>query len=389
MQTDIFARLRDLAASAGSGTGEMRPILLRVATDLFALHERHRPHEIRLYEEMADRLIADADEASLTLVARKLARCPDAPAAILRRIRARGGAPEVEILAADPRIEHKELRQVAAGGACDHACAVAGRDDLDREIAKILSRRPEREVVRALAANAKAPLAVEELRLLCARGRDDAVLAQALLARGEPMLEWLPLYLAADAAQREKLIGLARAAGLAQIGRPDDLPPLDEEAAARLESCALRRKRSALALTLAEILGCDQFRARKIVGDEGGDALTLAFIAIGLPREAAARILLAAFPKVALSVGAFARTMALYARLPRREASRIVAAFAGEAGKAGAKFLRARAARAQAGRSKAERPQEARAPAGKGLAGAAGGAFSARNANPLRTFTRR
>ena len=132
MQTDIFARLRDLAASAGSGTGEMRPILLRVTTDLFALHERHTPGEIRLYEEMADRLIADADEASLTLVARKLARCPDAPASVLRRIRARGGAPEVEILRADKRLDGGELRQAAARGACDHACAVAGRDDLDR-----------------------------------------------------------------------------------------------------------------------------------------------------------------------------------------------------------------------------------------------------------------
>jgi uncharacterized protein (DUF2336 family) len=361
----------------------MRPILLRVATDLFTLHERHWPHEIRLYEEMADRLIADADEASLTLVARKLARCPDAPAAILRRIRARGGAPEVEILGADPRVERHELRQIAAGGACDHACAVAGRDDLDREIVKILSRRPEREVVRALAGNAKAPLAVEDLRLLCARGRDDAVLAQALLARGEPTLDGLALYLAADRAQREKLIGLARAAGLAQIGRADDLPPLDDEAARRLESCALCQKRSAFALALAEILGCDHFRARKIILDEGGDALTLAFIAIGLPQAFAARILLGAFPKVGLSVGAFDRAMALYARLPRREASRIVAAFTGEAARSAAIFLRAKAARAQAGGM-----QEASARAEAGPAGATG-AFSAQISPGPRSFTRR
>jgi uncharacterized protein (DUF2336 family) len=348
MQTDIFARLRDLAASAGSGTGEMRPILLRVTTDLFALHERHTPGEIRLYEEMADRLIADADEASLTLVARKLARCPDAPASVLRRIRARGGAPEVEILRADPRLERSDLRQAAASGACDHACAIAGRDDLDREITKILSQRPEREVARALAANASAPLAVENLRQLCARGRDDAVLARSLLDRGEPTLDCLPLYLAADPAQREKLIGLVRAAGLQHAGRPDDLAPLDDEAAARLEACALLRKRSSFARALAEILGCDHWRARKIVEDEGGDALTLAFIAIGLPQESGARILLVAFPKVALSVEAFKRVMALYARLPRREAARIVADFTGEAGKAGAALPRARAARSRA-----------------------------------------
>jgi uncharacterized protein (DUF2336 family) len=353
MQTDIYARLRDLAASAESRTEEMRPILLRVTTDLFALHERHTPREILLYEEMADRLIADADEASLTLVARKLAQCPDAPVSVLRRIRARGGAPEVEILRADKRLEWSELRQAAASGACDHACAIAGRDDLDRELTKILSQRPEREVARALAANASAPLAIEDQRQLCARGRDDAVLARALLDRGEPTLDCLPLYLAANAAEREKLIGLLRAAGLPLTGRADDLPPLDVESSTRLEACALRQKRSIFALALAEALGCDHLRARKIVEDESGDALTLAFIAIGLPREIGARIFLVAFPKVALSVEAFERDMALYARLPRREAARIVAAITGEAGKAGATWLRARAGRNQGERLRA------------------------------------
>jgi hypothetical protein len=202
-------------------------------------------------------------------------------------------------------------------------------------------------VVRALAANARAPLAVEDLRRLCARGRDDAVLARSLLDRGEPTLDVLPLYLAADLARREQLINLVRAAGLNHIGRADDLAPLDDEAVARLEAHALRRKRSSFALVLAKILGCDPLRARKIVEDEGGDALTLAFIAIGLPREIAARVFLVAFPKVALSVEAFERNIALYARLPRREAARIVDAITGEAGKTGATHARARAGRIQ------------------------------------------
>jgi hypothetical protein len=173
------------------------------------------------------------------------------------------------------------------------------------------------------------------------------VLARALLDRGEPTLDCLPLYLAADAAQREKLIYLVRAAGLVDVGRADDLPPLDAPSSAWLEACALRQKRSSFALALAELLGCDPLRARKIVEDESGDALTLTFIAIGVPREIGARIFLVAFPKVALSVEVFERDMALYDRAPRRVAAQIVAAITGEAGKAGAAYLRARAARAQ------------------------------------------
>ena len=358
MQTDIYARLRELAASAQAKPEEMRPVLLRVTTDLFALHPQHSLQEIHLYEEMAGKLIADADEASLTLVARKLARCADAPASVLKRIRARGGAPAREILQFDTRIEWRELRQIAASGACDHASAIAGRSDLDREITKILAGRQEREIARALAANARAPLAIEDLRLLSARGREDAILAQALLSRGDLTLDHLPLYLSADAAQRDQLIGLVRAASLAQAGRADAAAPLSDAACVRLEEAALRQKRSSFALVLAEILGCDGLCARKIVEDESGDALTLAFIAVGLPRTIGARIFLIAFPKVALSAEIFQRNLALFDWLPRRDAARIIAAISGEARRADAAF-----SRAQGGRAPFGDPQEHKEPA--------------------------
>jgi hypothetical protein len=111
----------------------------------------------------------------------------------------------------------------------------------------------------------------------------------------------------------------------------------------------LRQKRSSFALTLAEVMGCDPLCARKIVDDENGEALTLAFISIGLPQEIAARIFLIAFPKVALSNEIFSADMALYASLPRRDAARIVAAITGEARSASASFLRAQARRAPFG----------------------------------------
>ncbi len=346
MPTDIYARLRELAASADSKPAEMRPILLRVITDLFALHPEHHPQEIRLYEEMAQKLIDDADDAALAVVARKLARCPDAPSSLINRIRARGGAPAREILLSDSKVEWKDLRQIALSGAYDHACAVAARGDLDRELVKILAGRPEREVARALAGNRLAPLSAEERRLLAVRGREDAVLAQALLQREEISLDLLPLYLFADEQQRGKLIGLLRCADLAQAGRCDAAPRLDGGACKRLEAAALRQKRSSFALTLAGIVGCDTISARKIVEDESGDALTLAFLAIGLPREICARIFLIAFPKVALSPERFEANLRLYDTLPRREAARVVSAFTGSAPRTAATQTRTQALRA-------------------------------------------
>ena len=351
MPADIYARLRDLAASAESRPADMRPILLRVSTDLFVLPASHTPQEIHLYEEMACRLIDDADEATLEIVARKLSRCPDAPAKVLRRLRARGGAAAREILLNNRQMQWADLRQIAASGPCDEACALAGRSDLDRGIAAILAGRPEREVARALAANAQAPLAVEDLRLLISRGREDQDIARALLARGGLSLDHLPLYLSGDAQQRGTLLRLARVAGVARLGRPDAMGDLDPASCARLESAALRQKRATFALNLADTLGCDSLCARRIVEDDGGEALTLAFIAMGMPKEVAARIFLIAFPKVAMDRAAFERNIALYDTLPRRDAARVIAAVTGESRLSGAPLRqRDRRAEAPAGR---------------------------------------
>ena len=151
----------------------MRPILLRVITDLFVLHAQHTPGELHLYEEMAGKLVDDADEATLTIVARKLARCANSPASVLQKIRARGGAAAAEVLLVDAQIDWRDLRAIASSGGVEAACAIASRTDLDREITKILAGRPEREVARTLAANATAPFALEDLRMLCARGREE------------------------------------------------------------------------------------------------------------------------------------------------------------------------------------------------------------------------
>lgn len=339
MPTDIYARLRDLAASAEAKPSEMRPVLLRVTTDLFALQPQHSPEEIRLYEEMAGRLIDAADEATLALVARKLARCADSPASLLARIKARGGEAAREIFLADPQVEWRELRHVAASGPCDQASAVAARSDLDREIVRLLAARPEREIARALAGNSLAPLTNESLRQLALRGRDDPSLARALLDRCALTLDCLPLYLSANSGERAKLLALALEAGLGQTGRPAG-EGLDEETTARIEAAALRQKRATFALLLADLLKCDSLCARRIVEDESGDALTLAFIAIGLPQEAAARIFLIAFPRVALSSELFGRNMNLF-RLPRRVASRIIDAATGGQRVDGQRFERA------------------------------------------------
>jgi len=358
MSNDIYARLRELAASAEARPEVMRPVLLRVITDLFVLHPRHTLEEIRLYEEMAGKLVPDADEASLTIVAQKLAQAADAPASVMKLVRERGGAAAREMFRIDTRIEWRELRQIAASGPGEHAAAIANRPDLDRELTKILSQRGERDIALALAANALAPLALDDLRLLIARGRDDADLARALLDRGDLSLDHLPLYLAADPMERARLIRLTRCASLAQAGRPD-AAPLDRQLCLRLEASALRPDRASLALTMAEMLDCSPDCGRRLVEDESGDALTLAFIALGVPSEICARLLPVAFPPIALSREIFDRNLTLVASLPRRDANRIIGAITGGARSAATASYRAEARRRPLGEQlgmQADRP---------------------------------
>jgi uncharacterized protein (DUF2336 family) len=329
VSNDIYARLRELAAEADARPSVMRPVLLRVLTDLFALNPAHRPEDIHLYAEMAGALIGDADEASLVQVARKLAATPDAPESVLLLIRERGGAAAQELLRCDPHVEWRELRRLAASGPAAAACAIAARADLDRDLTRILSHRIEGEIAVALAGNAAAPLGQEDLRHLTARGRRDPALARALLDRGALSLEHLPLFLAAHAEERAQLLRLVRVASLAQTGRPDAGAPLDDASQLRLEADALRLKRSAFALTLAEMLDCDPACGRRLVEEESGEAMTLAFIALGLPKQVATRIFLAAFPKIALTREALDHDLALFDTLPPRDARRIVASFTG------------------------------------------------------------
>jgi hypothetical protein len=332
MPDELTARLRELAASARARPEVMGPVLLRVITDLFVLHPRHGAQDIQLFAELAGSLVADADEASLTAVARKLAEAPDAPESLLALIRARGGAAEQEILRADKRIAGLEARRIAAAGPCDQAAAIAARGDLDRDLTTLLCRRPERDIALALAANIAAPLATDDLGLLVARGRNDPALARTLLARGDLTIDHLPLYLDAGPAERAQLIRATRAESLAQTERAD-AAPMAPDVCLRLETAALRLKRAAFAWTLAGVLGCDARIGQKIVEDESGDALSLAFIALGAPREICARIFLVAFPRVALSREIFERNLALIDSLPRRDAARVIAAVTGPGSK--------------------------------------------------------
>src|SRR5208282_2274008 len=101
-----------------------------------------------------------------------------------------------------PAFEHAEPYAIAANGSCEQACAVARRSVLDERLIEVLAQRTEPEVAYALARNGQARLGRKILRELMERGREDPVLARALLRREDLHLCHLRLFLKADAEER-------------------------------------------------------------------------------------------------------------------------------------------------------------------------------------------
>ena len=92
----------DGVAALGVRAGaDMRPTLLRVATDLYVQKLTHTAEEERHYSELALRLLDAVDAPTRKLVASRLSRHLSPPIAVLRRLV--GDLPEIAEVAAPSR----------------------------------------------------------------------------------------------------------------------------------------------------------------------------------------------------------------------------------------------------------------------------------------------
>jgi len=85
-QSPAYSPLDTLVDLACRDGVEIRPILLRVLTDLFVQKPTHSAEEEAQYVELALRLIETADAATRSAVSARLSTYPNAPVAVLRRL---------------------------------------------------------------------------------------------------------------------------------------------------------------------------------------------------------------------------------------------------------------------------------------------------------------
>src|SRR5271154_1664439 len=234
-----------------------RLLWLRVASDFFLAPPVETSGRRAEFAAALCEGLKGADEATRCALARKLASSAEA-ADVLAALEALGGEAAI-YLRRSAVILPRERLVAAAEGDNAHARAVARRDDLDAELARILADHDETEVLLALARNRRAPIDGRLFAALARRAKQriegalDRRPAPALPDRGPAGLEQATLFLEADSSRRFEIITAAQRAALggwrAPARRRDG-----GEAIGRLERFALDGDTERFASTLAGAL---------------------------------------------------------------------------------------------------------------------------------------
>ncbi|GJE28619.1 hypothetical protein [Methylobacterium organophilum] len=257
---------------------DLKPVVLRVQTDLFVAAPHRDRVTLQSFSALATGLIPIVDEETALIVAHKLRACPDTPETVLEALAARGGAIRDAVRAPAPGAQPAAPAAKAGGNAAPAADVAA---DL------------------ALLEDPGRLLRGTSLNRMIARARRDGALARRLLARAElPPAELAPLFLHADPSMRAAMRdAVAMTAGLRPApAAPRDLGP-------RLTAASEEKDVATFVATLAESLGIQKtFLAAAPDAQGRYDLLTLCLRAAGLTEEEAVFVFLTLNEAVAQSV---------------------------------------------------------------------------------------
>jgi hypothetical protein len=337
MSGSALSDLSGLLALSRERELDLRPVILRVQTDLFVSATNRDRATIDAFEALASGLLPVVDDDTAAVVAKKLAPLADTPEGVLKQLVERGGEARRAVIEKAPSLPDSVVEIAVCDGA-DLSIMRAARADLGAaEVAELVARE-DVAVDAALARNETVALTGASLETLIARARarGDTELAQALLVRTDlPAVHRAALYLEADDAQRAAIRTAVEP--IAKI-RSGSLPLPDREAGEALVDFSMAGDRERFARRLATMLRLDGEIAWELAREERHDLLALALLAAGVGEEDAVRIILTLEPTIALSVKEVFRLVELFRQTPRATALFLVEAIVGAA------------ARSQAGR---------------------------------------
>jgi uncharacterized protein (DUF2336 family) len=306
---------------------DLSQVSLRVKADLLLSTPQPPAEDIATFGELATALIPTIDEATATILARKLAGWRHAPASVLQALKARGGEVLVALLRHGMALPPAELEEIAAHGNKAAALALAERADLPAAASLMLAERGERGLDLALIAN-PAILPRAALDLLLPRARSDAAYASGLLARRDLSdAELIPLFLQAGPERRRAMLDSLSA--IEALG-PSERRPSPDAATFTGWLLTAGEDREGVFGVIASYLGGGSGLAEAMAQDRSRDLVSLAMIAAGVSVEDATRLLIRLSDETAHSVERIFALVALMRSVSRALAYRLVMQVAGE-----------------------------------------------------------
>jgi uncharacterized protein (DUF2336 family) len=322
--------LTSLLALARDGQLDVRPVLLRVQTDLF-LTAPSRPAEmLRAFESLATGLIPLVDIETAAIVARKLAPHLDTPRPVIDAFIARAAEIAEIVLALTPHFDRAILAEMASHGEVRFALAVASRSDLDADLLARLVARGEQSIDERILSHSSLVLTRPLADALIERARNRPDLAGQLVARPDLTgADKAPLFQHATEVERamilrdiERLVALD---GHSRLARPAGEAEIET-----LLAAAAKSDRTAFTTALAAMLGAEPAAGPRLFDDPYGIVLALALIAAGVGEEDAIRMFLRLDPSIARSVESVFGLADLMRRVRRPVAERVVRAILGQ-----------------------------------------------------------
>lgn len=283
---------------------DLKPIVLRVQTDLFLAAPVRDRSVLAAFESLANGLVPIVDEDTALIVARKLGPCPDTPASVRESLAARGGAIAEAVRLPEPQPTDPESDQPAEGTPLAEIALDAAPQPSETGEG---TRRPRAEL----------------LTRLLTFARRDVELAKDLLARADLAdAEIAPLWLHADTYRR---LLIQDALNATASLRP--CPPAQRDLGKRLCVLSSARDVGAFARGLSDALGLppDFLKAAPDAGARY-DLITLAMRAADLRESEAVHVFLTLNETVARSVERVFGLRDLFRSMSRATARDLVSA---------------------------------------------------------------
>jgi len=282
---------------------EMRPVLLRVLTDLYVQEPVHGAAERARFAELACRLLDRAELTTRAAVAERLAGYSETPPQVAEKLSRDEIVVAAPILARSSALNEAALHMVLNFCGPAHAAAISERHNLPPRVVKRLKEMaiPRNELAHK-----------DEAELETERGTTFALARRYLAAKSH-----------------ERLTIFSAVAACAPVEQEELLRSLDRGLVDKLERAALRRRLGEFVAHLHEATGMARDVATRIVRDPSGEPLAVICRALDVPFTVASRILLFLNPSVGGSVQQVFGMASRYMDMTPANARRLAAAWCG------------------------------------------------------------